>query len=48
MTEPCMNTLKEKIESFWPKSWVTGGIKIRSGILSNWRIFEAKWLDIES
>ena len=41
-------TLKEKMESFDLKSWVTGGTKIRPGILSNWRIFESNWLDIES
>ena len=39
---------KEKMESFWPKSWVTGGTKFRPGIPSNWRIFESYWLDIES
>ena len=41
-------TLKEKMESFWPKSWVTGGSKIRPRIPSNWRIFESNWLHIES
>ena len=30
------------------KSWVTDGTKIRSGIPSNWWIFESNWLDIES
>ena len=30
------------------KSWVTDETKIRPGILSNWRIFESNWLDIES
>ena len=27
--------LKEKNESFWPKNWVTGGTKIRTGIPIN-------------
>ena len=34
------------MESFWPKSWVTGGTKIGPGISSNWRIFEFNWLSI--
>ena len=45
---PFLRTLKKKMESFWPKSWVTRGIKIRPGIPSNWRTFESNWLDIES
>ena len=43
------NTLKEKMESFWPKNlWVTGGTEIQTGIPSNWRIFESNWLSISS
>ena len=29
------HTLKEKMESFWPKCWVAGGTKIWPGIPSN-------------
>ena len=39
---------KKKWSHFDLKSWVTGGTEIRSGIPSNWRIFESNWLDIES
>ena len=39
---------KKKLSHFDLKSWVTGGTKIRYGIPSNWKIFESKWLDIES
>ena len=42
------DTLREKIESFWPKGWVTGGTNIRLGKVGNWRIFESNWLNIES
>ena len=41
-------SLKEKWIHFDLKSWVTGGTKIRPGILSNLTIFESNWLDIES
>ena len=41
-------TLKEKMESFWPKKFESGGTKIRPEIPSNFRIFESKWLAIES
>ena len=39
---------KKKWSHFDLKSWVTGGSKFRPWILSNWIIFESKWLDIES
>ena len=38
--------LKENIDSFDLKSWVTGGTKIWTRIPSNWRIFESNWLKI--
>ena len=33
----------KKCSHFDLKSWVTGGTKIRLGILSKWRIFESNW-----
>ena len=41
-------TLKEKMSHYDLKSWVTGGTKIRSRILSNQIIFESNWLSISS
>ena len=41
-------TERKKWSHFDLKSWVTGGTKIRSGIPSNWRIFESNWFDIQS
>ena len=38
----------QKMSHFDLKSWVIDGTKIPLGITSNWRIFESKWLDIES
>ena len=38
----------KKRSHFDLKSWVTGCTKIRPGIPSNWRIFELKWLEIDS
>ena len=39
---PPLISLNEKIESFDPKIWVTGGTKIRYGIPKNkWRTFES-------
>ena len=32
---------KKKLSHFDLKNWVTGGTKIRPGILNNWRIFES-------
>ena len=45
---PHRRTLKEKMESFDLKSWVTRGTKIRPRIPSCWRIFEWNSLDIKS
>ena len=40
--------ITEKWNYFDLKSWVTVGTKFRPEILSNWRIFELNWHDIES
>ena len=42
------DTLREKLSHFDTKSWITGGTKIRPGKVSNWRIFQSNWLNIES
>ena len=48
-TQAVDSTLKEKKWSHFDlKNWVTGATKIQPRILSNWRIFESNWLDIES
>ena len=39
---------KKKWSHFDLKSWVIGRSKIRTRILSTWKIFELIWLDIES
>ena len=39
---------RKKWSHFDLKSWVSGGNKIRPGILNHWRISESNWLDIES
>ena len=39
---------KIKWSHFDLKSWVTEGTNIQPAILSDWRIFESNWLDIES
>ena len=39
---------KEKLSHLDLKSWVTGGTTIRPGILSNLKLFESIWLNIES
>ena len=41
-------SLKENMESFWPKKLSHWRTKIRPGIQNNWRILESNWLDIES
>ena len=46
MTDHCIHW-KKKWSHFDLKNWVTGGTKIRPGILSTWRIFESNWLDVE-
>ena len=45
----CICSLKEKMESFWPKKLSHfSELKFGPKIPSNWRIFESNWLDIES
>ena len=39
---------EKKLSHFDLKSWITGGIIIRPGKVSNWRIFESIWLSMLS